>query len=290
MRNKEPYEEKYGRHSSFRASRESDSSRLPLGKWLFVVFLVAFAVLGLDRWRKRSHTPSPVISEAVQTPTATTAQSPVADEQKPTPAEQEDAQLSGDGIVIPAAPDSPPIPAQAIETAPKPVVPAPKKEIEVRYELEKSHNHFIGRGLINGKEVLMMADTGASTVVVPIKIAQRVGLKKGAPVAFNTAGGSNIINYMTALDTLALGRIELSNVPAVINPQMNDDFILLGMSALSLMDMEIEDGKMVLKHKLGPAPSDMRTVEEEPFKRSVKDCTSQGNKFDKQTLDCLRGR
>ena len=52
----------------------------------------------------------------------------------------------------------------------------------------------------------------------------------------------------------------------------------------------VQDGKMVLKHKQEPTFSDMRSVDEEQFKRSVKDCTSKSNKFDQQTLDCMRGR
>ena len=288
MRNNDPYGEKYGRHSSFRAGRDADSSGLPLGKWLLVVFLVTVAVLGFERWRKRAHTPP--VAETVQPLQESASPPPVAAAGEPAIVEKEPFQpvpmeVAGE---ISAAPD---LPARilAVESAPPPVV-AEKPETEVRYEMKMNRgNHFVGQGSINGKDVTLLADTGATTVVVPEKIAQRLGLKRGPPLPFHTAGG-DVIHFATTLDTLTLGRIEISHVPAAISPVMNVDFILLGMSALKLMDMEYGEGKLVLKHKQEIVSKEMRTVGEENFKRPVKDCAGQGNKFDQQSLDCLRGR
>ena len=128
-------------------------------------------------------------------------------------------------------------------------------------------------------------------MVIPEKLAQRIGLKKGAEMLFGTAGGS-VIHHATTLDTLTLGRIEIRNVAAVINPAMREDFVLLGMSALGLMDMQLEQGKLVLKYKPANIPEEAgeSSPDEEPFKRTVKECVGQGNKFDKETLACLRGK
>ena len=291
MRNKDPFEEKYGRHSNFRAERDADSSGLPLGKWLLVLFLVAFAVLGFDRWRKRPHdtlpvtaTSQPLQENASPPPAADAAKPPSAPVVEREPVQPMPMEAAGQ---IPAAP-APSAQTQAVEPASPPVV-TEKPETDARYEMKMQGNHFVGQGEINGKDVTLMADTGASTIVVPERIAQRLGLKKGLPLPFHTAGG-DVAHFSTTLEKLTLGKIEISNVPAVISPTMNADFILLGMSALKLMDMDYGEGMLVLKHKQVVVSKEMRTVQEEEFKRSVKDCTGQGSKFDKKTLDCLRGR
>ena len=151
--------------------------------------------------------------------------------------------------------------------------------------------NMVGSGFINGKNVNFLADTGATMVVIPEKIAQQIGLKKGAAVPFKTGGGV-IMHYVTNLDTLTLGRIEMRNVAAAINPAMQDEIVLLGMSALGLMDIQMEQGNMVLKYKTTDTETDEgpEPVIDEPFKRSYKDCAGQGNKYDQKTLDCLRGK
>jgi len=289
MRDKESYEEKYGRHSSFRPEREERSGS-PIAKWLLVVFLLAFAVLGFDRWRVRHALTEPV-AQAVP-PEQDQSITPVADAQEPALTEKTSAEPTSPknpAGQIPAPPALPTQPINAEAAAPIPTVVA-KPETEMRYEMRINRsNSFVGEGLINGKKVVLLADTGATMVVVPTKIAQQLGLKKGVPLAFHTGGG-DVVHYATTLDKLTLGKIEINNVTAAINPEMNADFVLLGMSALKMMDMEYGEGKLVLKHKQEMISRDMRTVGDEEFKRSMDDCKGQGNKFDQQTLDCLRGR
>lgn len=290
MRDKESYEEKYGRHTSFRPDREERSGP-SIAKWLFVVFLVTFAVLGFDRWRVRHALTEPV-AQAVP-PEQDPSILPVADAQEPAFVEKapaaEPVLSKNPASEIPAPPALPAQPINAEAAAPIPAVVA-KPEMEMRYEMRINRsNSFVGEGLINGKKVVLLADTGATMVVVPTKIAQQLGLKKGVPLAFHTGGG-DVMHYATTLDKLTLGKIEINNVTAAINPEMNADFVLLGMSALKMMDMEYGEGKLVLKHKQEVISRDMRSVGEEEFKRSMDDCKGQGNKFDQQTLDCLRGR
>lgn len=287
MRDKDSYEEKYGRHSNFHAEPNADSSGPHLGKWLLVLFLVAFAVLGIDRWRKRPH--SPPVTESIRPLQAKASPPPVGNTPEPLILEEAPDQTEPVAVVreIPAIPEKPE-PKPSVDSAP-PSLAAEKPETEARFEMKMNGaNSFIGDGAINGKDVKLLADTGASTVVVPEKVALRLGLKKGLPLHFHTAGG-DVPHFATVIDKLTLGRIEITNVPAAINPAMTMDFVLLGMSALKLMDMEYGDGKLVLKHKQDLVSKEMRTVDED-FKRSVSDCKGQGNKFDQQTLDCLRGR
>ncbi len=153
-----------------------------------------------------------------------------------------------------------------------------------------SHGNFIGYGTINGKSVRFIADTGANFVTMSEKIAQQIGLSKGKPMPMSTAGGVDV-HYGTNLDSLTLGPIELRNVSAAIAPKMPDDFILLGMSALGLLEMQMQQGTLVLKYKpSSPDIAERQPVNDQPFKRSYKDCADQGNKFDQKSLDCLRGK
>ena len=190
----------------------------------------------------------------------------------------------------------PPEPAVGSATnrnrAPEPTpVPPELKGGTVQYVMQKDGNgNIFGFGAINGRQVRFLADTGANVVVVPEKLALGLGLSKGAPIAFKTGGGV-IVHHATSLDSLSLGQIEMHHIPAAINPAMQDEIVLLGMSALGLMDMHMVQGNLVLTYK---APiteiANQPAIRDEPFKRSSKDCAVQGNKFDQKALDCLRGK
>ena len=49
--------------------------------------------------------------------------------------------------------------------------------------------HYVATGAINGHKVTFLLDTGATSVSVPAKVANRIGLKRGAPLRANTANG-----------------------------------------------------------------------------------------------------
>lgn len=279
---KDPFEEEYGRHSNFRPSGGGGSSSIL--KWLLVVFLVAFGVLGYERIRKGGGKP----------PAPAVAQQPRLEESEaPPPAEAEaPAPDSLQTYAAPALPGAMPAPARQADVGAEalPHAEPEKRPTVAKFEMSMNQsNSFIGQGYINGRSVRLLADTGATTVVVPQGLAQQFGLKLGARIPFKTGGGV-VYHYATVIDKLTLGRIEIRNVEAAINPAMGDDFVLLGMSALSLMDMELQDGKLVLQYKQpDAADGGLGNVGQESFKRPVKDCVSKGNKIDKQTLDCLRG-
>lgn len=61
-----------------------------------------------------------------------------------------------------------------------------------------------------------------------------------------TANG-NSIGYLTRLDSVALGPIELQGVQASINPGMNTDEVLLGMSFLKQVDFSQEGDTLHLR-------------------------------------------
>src|SRR5690606_3159360 len=52
-----------------------------------------------------------------------------------------------------------------------------------------AQNHFVANGRINGQEVLLLLDTGATDVAIPAALAQTLKLTPGAPIALMTANG-----------------------------------------------------------------------------------------------------
>jgi len=91
--------------------------------------------------------------------------------------------------------------------------------------------HYVATGRINGHEVTFLLDTGATDISVPDKLAKRLRLQRGISQRYNTANGQ-ITAYLTRLDSVSLGDIELHDVRASINPAVEGDEILLGMSFL----------------------------------------------------------
>jgi aspartyl protease family protein len=95
--------------------------------------------------------------------------------------------------------------------------------------------HFVARTRANGIALTMLIDTGASTVVLKPADAQRAGidtdkLKYSVPV--QTANGTTYAAHVR-LRSLALGRISLEDVDALVAKPNALKENLLGMSFLS---------------------------------------------------------
>jgi len=102
------------------------------------------------------------------------------------------------------------------------------KEVQLK---RNRYGHYITSGKINNMPVVFLLDTGASEVSIPKKVAHKLGLKPGIPLPRRTANGT-IEVYMTKLTELQIGDIVLYDLRASINPYMEGETILLGMSAL----------------------------------------------------------
>ena len=112
--------------------------------------------------------------------------------------------------------------------------------------LPNRQHHYIVNGSINGKEVVFLLDTGATDVVVPEKLAQRLGLGSGQQRFANTANGT-IVVYNTQLDLVQIGDIRLRDIRASINPAMSGDLVLLGMSALRQIEFSQQGDTLILR-------------------------------------------
>ena len=106
--------------------------------------------------------------------------------------------------------------------------------------------HYVAKGKINGSPVRFVLDTGATTVSVPGLVAERLGLRTGRPQLARTANGT-ITTYRTRLDEVSLGTIRLRNVRADINPHMEGEEVLLGMSFLRSLELVQRDGSLTLR-------------------------------------------
>ncbi|WP_126456327.1 retropepsin-like aspartic protease family protein [Sulfuriflexus mobilis] len=93
------------------------------------------------------------------------------------------------------------------------------------------YGHYVADGFINDVRVTFLLDTGASDISVPGSLAEKLGLRRGPAQQYNTANGV-ITGYLTRLDSVRLGDIELHDVRASINPRNQGDELLLGMSFL----------------------------------------------------------
>jgi len=131
----------------------------------------------------------------------------------------------------------------------------PNRELTVQYHQDGSQEvvlqrnytgHYIAPGTINNTPVVFFLDTGATVVSVPEKLATQLQLERGAPMQVATANGT-VTAYSTKLNKITLGHIELYGIRASINPQMQDDEILLGMSFLKKLEFTQRGDTLILR-------------------------------------------
>lgn len=108
------------------------------------------------------------------------------------------------------------------------------------------YGHYNLTGYINGTEVEFLVDTGATDISIPAHIAKKIGLQRLHEMKFDTANGV-ARGYATRIDTVRVGNIELTDLDASINPNVDDDTVLLGMSFLKRIEFSQRDGTLILR-------------------------------------------
>ncbi|HEB85562.1 MAG TPA: TIGR02281 family clan AA aspartic protease [Gammaproteobacteria bacterium] len=108
------------------------------------------------------------------------------------------------------------------------------------------YGHYVASGRINGEPVTFMLDTGATDVAVPARLADQLGLQRGRKRLYQTAKGP-VTAYTTVLNQVRLGSIKVRDVRASINPDMNNDEVLLGMSFLKQLDFSQRGDTLTLR-------------------------------------------
>lgn len=109
-----------------------------------------------------------------------------------------------------------------------------------------AYGHYLAEGLINGRPVTFLLDTGATVVSVPAHLASALKLEAGPSSLASTANGTVRV-YATRINTLNLGPFELNNVRASINPGMAEHEILLGMSVLKQLEFTQRGEQLILR-------------------------------------------
>lgn len=108
------------------------------------------------------------------------------------------------------------------------------------------YGHYLAPGRINGRPVTFLLDTGATLVSIPAHLGNQLGLVPGGYQRMSTANG-DITTRTTRIDHLQLGPLALHDVRADLNPGMDDDEILLGMSALKHWEFTQRSDVLILR-------------------------------------------
>lgn len=107
---------------------------------------------------------------------------------------------------------------------------------------------FYTSGTINGVQVRFLVDTGANTIAMSSRTAERIGLdykRHGRAALANTAGGI-VPMYSLRLNSVSVGGITLHNVDAGVIQGDHPPDVLLGMSFLGRLNMKRDGDKMEL--------------------------------------------
>lgn len=118
-------------------------------------------------------------------------------------------------------------------------------QTEVRLKQNRA-GHYVTTGTINGVAVEFLVDTGATDVAIPARLQDKLGLKVQSSGLAQTANGVVRVGR-TTLDSVTIGDIEVRNVRANLNPGMNDNQILLGMSVLSQLEFTQRGDWLILR-------------------------------------------
>lgn len=110
---------------------------------------------------------------------------------------------------------------------------------------------FTTVGTINGFPVNFLVDTGASSVAMNRKEADRLGIDyrlHGTPIGISTASGYER-GWRVHLDRVQVGDVELRNVEGSVVDAESSPGVLLGMSFLGRLEINNSNEAMKLKKK-----------------------------------------
>jgi aspartyl protease family protein len=106
--------------------------------------------------------------------------------------------------------------------------------------------HYVFDGEINRQKVTFLVDTGATMTAIPAHMQRPLDLRAGPATTVSTANGTTTA-YLTSLDQLALGDIELYDVRASIIDGMAVDEVLLGMNVLKHFELVQRGDQLIIR-------------------------------------------
>ncbi len=112
-----------------------------------------------------------------------------------------------------------------------------------------NRGHFTTNARMNGRNVKVLVDTGATSVAINKSTARRLGIRLSAAdfkYKVNTANGT-VKAASAKIDRIEIGRVSVTNVSAAVLPDTSLNETLLGMSFLNqLRSFEVRSGELVL--------------------------------------------
>ncbi|BFM13329.1 TIGR02281 family clan AA aspartic protease [Simiduia litorea] len=120
---------------------------------------------------------------------------------------------------------------------------------EVRINTGKG-GHYWAKGLINGRQVDMMVDTGATSVAMSERHAQSLGVqyRQGLVGEASTAGGKKKA-WQVNLESVSVGNVLVNQVSAVVLEGDFPEMVLLGNSFLDKVDIDREQGVLLIRSR-----------------------------------------
>lgn len=113
-----------------------------------------------------------------------------------------------------------------------------------------SHGHFVTNASINGHDIAVLVDTGATAVALSFEDADTAGLRPSYldfDVPVSTANGMAKAARVK-IDRIAIDGVEVDDVDALVLPEGALRGTLLGMSFLGkLSSFRVEDGVLLLR-------------------------------------------
>lgn len=107
--------------------------------------------------------------------------------------------------------------------------------------------HYVADGSIDGRDVTFLLDTGATDVAISESLADALKLPRIGHAYSQTANGTVPV-WITRLDRVRLGPIEMRDVRASVVPSMDESQpVLLGMSFLRHLELVQRDGQLTLR-------------------------------------------
>lgn len=108
------------------------------------------------------------------------------------------------------------------------------------------NGHYRFDGEINRHKVTFLVDTGATITAIPGRLQQALGLEQGPATSVSTANGITTA-YLTRLEQLSIGQIELFDINASIIPGMEVGEILLGMNVLKHFELVQRGDQLIIR-------------------------------------------
>ncbi len=136
--------------------------------------------------------------------------------------------------------------------SPKPI----ERVGDAALELDRTRDgHFYLSGTINDRRLVLMVDTGASTIALGPDDAKRLALGACAPRRYETAAGP-VDGCQARAERVEIAGLRLFDVPVAVLPGA-DGTALLGMNVLRHFRIEQAGGRMRLTPEAG-APAQRR--------------------------------